>query len=443
VTVTANFAINPAVPVVANLAATQVLPGTFDDATTSIQLTWDATLPGLTVEVWRATFGHYPEYDDAGGSVPSAPGTYPPGLGWELTAVSASGGSDLMTARDFHYYVAYARDGYGTWSSASNMTGGTLNYHLGDVSNGSDPGVGNNQVHTEDISLLGSHYGISGGDVDEYNYLDVGPTTNMYVDGRPTTDNKVDFEDLVIYAINYGLGFVPLGPVASMPEGASFDELVLEVPERVESGSVITVPLTLRGSGALIALSTRLTWDPTVVEPIGHSAGEWLTQQGGVVFAAAPGALDAAVVRGRGITGEGILATVTFRVLSAGDPRIGIASADGRDARNRKIDVVGTAVPRSPVTPVMTQLAPGFPNPFRQTMTIAFSLQGRSAVELAVYSVDGRKVRTLARDVRDLGEYEIAWDGRDDYGSAMAPGVYFVQLVTEHGRFARRVTNLR
>ena len=109
-----------------------------------------------------------------------------------------SGSTDLPAARDFYYYVAYVQDGYGTWSVASNMTTGTLNYFLGDVSDGVTAGHGNNQVSTEDISLLGSHYGLDGDAVGPYNYLDVGPTTDYSVNARPQTDNVIGFEDLLM-----------------------------------------------------------------------------------------------------------------------------------------------------------------------------------------------------------------------------------------------------
>src|SRR5204862_4584153 len=85
----------------------------------------------------------------------------------------------------------------------SAMTGGTLDYHLGDVSDGVTAGQGDNKVTTADVSLLGAHYGASGPALAPYSYLDVGPTTDHSVNARPTTDGVADFEDLVMYALNY------------------------------------------------------------------------------------------------------------------------------------------------------------------------------------------------------------------------------------------------
>src|SRR5262249_33533639 len=152
--------------------------------------TWTPVPAGSTVEVWRKAFGNYPEYDDgpSPGAVPAIPGSYPP-AGWTLTSVVSPGQADEPATRDFWYYVAYVRDGFATLSPVSNRTSGTLDYHLGDVTDGVTPGLSDNEVTTADVSVLGAHYGITGAAVDAFAYLDVGPTTDLSVSARPTTDN--------------------------------------------------------------------------------------------------------------------------------------------------------------------------------------------------------------------------------------------------------------
>ena len=54
-----------------------------------------------------------------------------------------------------------------------------------------------------DIWLLAAHDGAALCPGDTLGYLDVGPTTNMRIDGRPTTDNPVQFRDLVMLGLNY------------------------------------------------------------------------------------------------------------------------------------------------------------------------------------------------------------------------------------------------
>jgi hypothetical protein len=128
-------------------------------------------------------------------------------------------------------------------------------------------------------------------------------------------------------------------------------------------------------------------------------------------------------VRPAGLTGEGVLATVTFKMLSAGDPGIRIEALDGRDAGNRKV-AVAQSERLVVVVPTVTRLAFAQPNPFRGNATLAFSLAQGGRVELAIYSVDGRLVRTLVSEVREPGEYREVWGGRDDAGNPMSAGLY-------------------
>jgi hypothetical protein len=439
--VTATFEANPAVAPVANLVATQVRSGNAPGSTTAIVLTWNATAPGTSVEVWRAGFGHYPEYDDAGGAIPTASSTYPPGGDWELTAVTAPADTDRVGIRDFYYYVAYAKDGYGTWSPGSNQTPGTLNYHLGDVTDGYTEGVGNNRVYTEDISLLGANYGATGASLVGYEYLDVGPTTDMSVFARPVTDGIVNFEDLVMFAMNYGVVSAPNRP-ALLAGGQ--DELSLQVTETVPG--TLVAHLRLQGTGLIQALSAALSWDPAVVEPTGFAAGQMLTDQGGIALSAAPGSVDVAILgmHDPGLTGTGEIATITFNRKTAGSAGIGFASVIARNSLNAPVPVSTSGTTPVPgVMPTVTAFAAPSPNPFPARTTLSFSLAKSGAVELEIFSVDGRKVRTLVREVREPGQYHEVWNGRDDNGNATAAGVYYALLATAQGRFTRTVVVLR
>lgn len=74
--------------------------------------------------------------------------------------------------------------------------------------------------------------------------------------------------------------------------------------------------MTLRAkcAGDLQGLSAQLDRDRAVAESLAVEAGTPTTSQDGVAFSARPGNVDAALLRaGRGVVGEGVLATVTSR----------------------------------------------------------------------------------------------------------------------------------
>ncbi|MCX7835024.1 MAG: C25 family cysteine peptidase [bacterium] len=75
-----------------------------------------------------------------------------------------------------------------------------------------------------------------------------------------------------------------------------------------------------------------------------------------------------------------------------------------------------------------------FPNPFQKTTTFFYSLtdQTTEPVEIKIYTVSGKKIRTLREtDPQVINYREITWDGRDENGEVVANGVYFYRLTAK------------
>jgi hypothetical protein len=446
-TIAASFAAGIATAPTA-LTATQVKSGNAASTTTGVALTYTAPPGASSVEVWRKGFGSYPLYATAPGTgaAPTPPAAYPP-AGWTLASgVTASGQVDQPGARDVYYYVAYGRDTCGDASPVSAMTAGVLAYHLGDFTDGVTPGAGDNTVNTADASLLGAHYGASGGGLAGYQYLDVGPTTDYSTDGRPLPDGVVDFEDLVMVALNYAPHVSgPLARAVPVPHAASSELLTLAAPASVKVGEEFEVPVTLSAAGALQALSVGLGWDAAVAAPLGLTAGRLVSDQGGVLLSPGPGRADAALlsVGPQGLVGEGALVTVRFRALRDGDPQVTLARAVGRDAANHDVPVALYTPPAVTDRVPTTELAPVIPNPTAGSALVQFGLAQRGPVRLAVYDVDGRLVRTLAQGEFAPGRYQFTWDGADARGDRIHAGMFFVRLEAARVRKTRVVSVIR
>lgn len=70
----------------------------------------------------------------------------------------------------------------------------------------------------------------------------------------------------------------------------------------------------------------------------------------------------------------------------------------------------------------------GLPNPFSSTATIRFVLDVPRTVDVGIYDPAGRRVRRLLEGVpMTAGGHDIHWDGRNDAGAPVVPGVYFVR----------------
>jgi hypothetical protein len=90
------------------------------------------------------------------------------------------------------------------------------------------------------------------------------------------------------------------------------------------------------------------------------------------------------------------------------------------------------------VMPASFRLGRAEPNPFRDTARIAFDLPEAAKIQIVVYDVRGRSIRTLVNEERPAGRFTVAWNGRDDADRRVGSGTYLYVMkagaVHAHGR---------
>jgi len=62
---------------------------------------------------------------------------------------------------------------------------------------------------------------------------------------------------------------------------------------------------------------------------------------------------------------------------------------------------------------------------------VRFSIAKAGRVQIGIFDVTGRRVRSLADRVFPAGEQVLRWDGTDDAGGKVPRGVYFVRTSTQ------------
>jgi hypothetical protein len=147
--------------------------------------------------------------------------------------------------------------------------------------------------------------------------------------------------------------------------------------------------------------------------------------------------------RGFGIAGSGELARVVFRVKREGAAAIRIDRADARDQSNQPVALGSKPVSTGPAALTTTFLSAGYPNPFRQQTAFRLGLTTAGPVKLTVYDVMGRVSRRLVNGDRKAGEHTVVWDGRDDNGMTVRPGLYLVKLEAQGVVLSRRIGLVR
>ncbi len=135
------------------------------------------------------------------------------------------------------------------------------------------------------------------------------------------------------------------------------------------------------------------------------------------------------------VSSGGINSSVGSLTMSSniGDIIIGPASNGSQDVWSGFY----TAIPASlldveiPLPKLVTYLARVYPNPALLSPVITYGLATiESQVSLAIYDLNGRRVRQLSSGKEVPGVYHTTWDLRSEQGDLVGAGIYFVQLRT-------------
>jgi hypothetical protein len=119
---------------------------------------------------------------------------------------------------------------------------------------------------------------------------------------------------------------------------------------------------------------------------------------------------------------------------------VAVDSSGGEGPPSSELPAV-TAVPHT--TPSNKPRITVFPNPTAARASISFVVPARDIVQLTIYDVAGRSVRTLWSGAVVGGtEAVVTWDGRDHRGHPVRRGLYMLRLDGQHTHLMRRIVIL-
>ncbi len=119
--------------------------------------------------------------------------------------------------------------------------------------------------------------------------------------------------------------------------------------------------------------------------------------------------------------------TVKLNDLSFFGPYSGYAVGDGGTLL-RSTPVSVAISPGDEQNPRDFYLGQNYPNPFNPSTELGFRIAEVGFVELKVYDLLAREVKTLVQGELSPGSYGVSWDGRDKNGRPVAGGVYIYRL---------------
>jgi hypothetical protein len=93
--------------------------------------------------------------------------------------------------------------------------------------------------------------------------------------------------------------------------------------------------------------------------------------------------------------------------------------------------------------PTRVYLAPPQPSPFGSSTVLRYGLPKAGIVKLHVLDVTGRLVRTLVNEMQAPGSKTAIWNGQDDQGRRVGPGMYLYRLEGGGVVLSQKVVYLR
>jgi hypothetical protein len=70
-----------------------------------------------------------------------------------------------------------------------------------------------------------------------------------------------------------------------------------------------------------------------------------------------------------------------------------------------------------------------YPNPFNPSTTIQYSVPKAGDVEVRIFDIQGRLVRSLSKNYQQAGTHALVWDSRNNSGTIVTSGTYLCQVL--------------
>ena len=101
------------------------------------------------------------------------------------------------------------------------------------------------------------------------------------------------------------------------------------------------------------------------------------------------------------------------------------------------IDNKNGAVPQS------FHLDQNYPNPFNPVTTLRYDLPENSLVNITIYDMLGREVKTLINQTQNSGYKSLIWDATNDYGEPVSAGLYLYRIRAGEFRQTKKMVLLK
>jgi hypothetical protein len=84
-----------------------------------------------------------------------------------------------------------------------------------------------------------------------------------------------------------------------------------------------------------------------------------------------------------------------------------------------------------------------YPNPFNPTTIIQYALPEQQFVQVVIFDMLGKEIKTLVSDIENAGIKSVTWDGTNSDGKYLSGGIYFYRVTMGQHTETRRMLLLK
>jgi len=95
---------------------------------------------------------------------------------------------------------------------------------------------------------------------------------------------------------------------------------------------------------------------------------------------------------------------------------------EGYNCEGEELSINEILIPKS------FELSQNYPNPFNPITYIQYSIPHYDFITIDIINISGQIIKTVVQSSHQPGNYEIMWDGTNQYGISVPSGIYFYKL---------------